>query len=110
MQRIGKRQGRHLRGWARLWALIALVLAAWPAYPATRPTAAAAGQQRAAVAAKELIYVSDGMRPDLVAKYVQAGSMPNYAKIFNDGVTSKNGMVPEFPPNTGAGWTAIASG
>lgn len=65
---------------------------------------------RQAVAPKELIFVSDGMRPDLAEKYAKAGDMPNYAKIFNSGVTGDNGMIPEVPANTGAGWTTISTG
>lgn len=63
-----------------------------------------------AVASKELFFVSDGMRHDLAEKYAKAGDMPNYAKIFSSGVTGDNGMVPQFPPNTGAGWSSITTG
>ncbi len=36
--------------------------------------------------------------------------MPNYAKIFNSGVTSENGMVPQVSANTGAGWSTLSTG
>ncbi|HKP51023.1 MAG TPA: 5'-nucleotidase C-terminal domain-containing protein [Chloroflexia bacterium] len=70
----------------------------------------AAPQGTAPLAAKELIFISDGMRPDLVEKYVKAGDMPNYAKIVNNGVTGENGMVPQVAANTGAGWNTITTG
>ncbi len=84
---------------------LTLLLAAWPLHPSS---AAPAGGPP--YAPKELFFVSDGMRPDLAEKYAQAGDMPNYAKIFNSGVTGDNGMVPQFPPNTGAGWSSITTG
>ena len=60
-------------------------------------------------APKQLIFISDGMRPDLVEKYAQSGDMPNYAKIISEGVTGENGMVPAVAANTGANWTTIST-
>ena len=99
---FGKQFGR--KG-GRLLLALALLLAAWPLH-----STSAAPTGKPPYAAKELIFVSDGMRPDLAQKYATAGDMPNYAKIFNNGVTGDNGMVPQFPPNTGAGWTTISTG
>ena len=86
---------------------LALALAMAVTALPVQPGLAAPGAPQAQ---KELIFVSDGMRPDLAEKWAQSGDMPNYAKIFNNGVTGDNGMVPQFPPNTGAGWSSISTG
>ncbi|HYP40027.1 MAG TPA: 5'-nucleotidase C-terminal domain-containing protein [Chloroflexia bacterium] len=99
---LGKKQGL----WPVLLLLPALIVAALP----VRTTSGQAGQNRAPFAPKQLIFVSDGMRPDIVEKYARAGDMPNYAKIVNDGVTGENGMVPAVAANTGTGWTSISTG
>src|SRR3954451_14751738 len=57
-----------------------------------------------------VMFASDGMRPDLMERYAKAGAMPTYKKLMKDGVTGKNGMVKEFPPNTGVGWYTMATG
>src|SRR5215208_588247 len=57
-----------------------------------------------------VMFASDGMRPDLMQKYAQAGLMPTYKTLMNGGVTGKNGMVQTYPPNTGVGWYPMASG
>jgi 2',3'-cyclic-nucleotide 2'-phosphodiesterase (5'-nucleotidase family)/predicted AlkP superfamily phosphohydrolase/phosphomutase len=67
-----------------------------------------ATQGRAPFAPKQLIFVADGMRPDLVDKW--KAEMPNYAKIIDEGVTGENGMVPQVASNTGPGWTTISTG
>jgi 2',3'-cyclic-nucleotide 2'-phosphodiesterase (5'-nucleotidase family)/predicted AlkP superfamily phosphohydrolase/phosphomutase len=67
-------------------------------------------QGRTPFAPKQLIYVVDGMRPDMVNKYAQAGDMPNYNRMMTEGVSGVNGMVPQIASNTGAGWTTIATG
>jgi 2',3'-cyclic-nucleotide 2'-phosphodiesterase (5'-nucleotidase family) len=50
------------------------------------------------------------MRPDLMDKYVAEGAMPTYASLIANGVKGDNGMLPAFPPNTGVGWYAMATG
>src|SRR6185503_6804659 len=59
---------------------------------------------------KVVLFASDGMRPDLVDKYVAEGAMPTYASLISQGVKGDNGMLPPFPPNTGVGWYAMATG
>jgi 2',3'-cyclic-nucleotide 2'-phosphodiesterase (5'-nucleotidase family) len=59
---------------------------------------------------KLLLYSSDGMRPDLMSKYVGQGQMPTYASLIAQGVQGDNGMVQAFPPNTGVGWYTMATG
>src|SRR6266542_574677 len=61
-------------------------------------------------ASKALLYSSDGMRPDLMAKYADAGAMPTYAALRAAGVEGQNGMTQAFPPNTGVGWYTMATG
>src|SRR6266540_172079 len=61
-------------------------------------------------ASKALLYSSDGMRPDLMAKYADAGAMPTYAALRAAGVRGDNGLVQGFPPNTGVGWYTLATG
>ncbi|MDQ3929075.1 MAG: alkaline phosphatase family protein, partial [Chloroflexota bacterium] len=62
------------------------------------------------LSAKQLIFISDGMRPDLAERWAASGDMPNYARIFGQGVTGENGMTPQVAANTGAGWTTLSTG
>ncbi|HUS16781.1 MAG TPA: alkaline phosphatase family protein, partial [Chloroflexia bacterium] len=100
----GRRYGRVLV----LGLALAFLAGVGPGLSA--PGGAAADGRRGAVAAKQLIFISDGMRPDLVEKYAGGGDMPAYAKIFSNGTTGANGMLPAFPPNTGAGWSTLSTG
>lgn len=59
---------------------------------------------------REVLFASDGMRPDLMETYAAAGVMPTYAGLMAQGVRGDNGMVQAFPPNTGVGWYTIATG
>jgi 2',3'-cyclic-nucleotide 2'-phosphodiesterase (5'-nucleotidase family)/predicted AlkP superfamily phosphohydrolase/phosphomutase len=61
-------------------------------------------------AERVLFFASDGMRPDLMQKYVSQGFMPTYASLIKTGVVGDNGMVQAFPPNTGVGWYTLATG
>src|SRR6266498_4090232 len=63
-----------------------------------------------APADKALFFSSDGMRPDLMQKYVNQGSMPAYAQMLADGLHGANGMEQAFPPNTGVGWYSLMTG
>ncbi|HEU0041547.1 MAG TPA: alkaline phosphatase family protein, partial [Jiangellaceae bacterium] len=57
-----------------------------------------------------VLFAADGMRPDLVEKYVAEGAMPSTAELMDDGAVGDNGMTQGFPPNTGVGWTTMATG
>ena len=57
-----------------------------------------------------LVFVSDGMRHDLMKQFVAEGVMPAYKEILRTGVEGVKGMVPSVPPNSGSGWTALATG
>ncbi len=59
---------------------------------------------------KAVLFASDGMRPDLVDKYVDQGVMPTMQKLIRDGVKGNNGLLQGFPPNTGVGWTTLGTG
>jgi len=50
------------------------------------------------------------MRPDLMEKYVNEGTMPTYADLLAKGVKGDNGLLQGFPPNTGVGWYTLATG
>ena len=90
------------------WALSMLAAMLIGLVPVGRP--ALATNSRQPLAPKELIFMADGMRPDLVDTWAKAGDLPNYAKIVNDGVTGDNGMMPQVAANTGAGWTSVSTG
>jgi len=59
---------------------------------------------------KVVFFSSDGMRPDLMEKYVAEGAMPTYADLIANGVKGENGLIQGFPPNTGVGWYTLATG
>ena len=59
---------------------------------------------------KQLIFISDGMRPDLVDRWARSGDMPNYERIVSQGTTGDNGMLPQAAANTGSGWTTLSTG
>ncbi|MGQ0670575.1 MAG: alkaline phosphatase family protein, partial [Actinomycetota bacterium] len=73
--------------------------------------AAQAARPPAKPKADEVIFFSsDGMRPDLVDRYVAEGAMPTYKELIDDGVVGDNGLLQGFPPNTGVGWYTLATG
>lgn len=58
---------------------------------------------------KKILFLGlDAAMPDLIKKFVAEGSMPNTAKLMEQGVFSRLETV--FPPLTAAAWTAIVSG
>ena len=62
------------------------------------------------LAEKVILFSSDGMRPDLMNTYVGQGVMPTYADLLSKGVQGQNGLLQGFPPNTGVGWSTLATG
>lgn len=109
-------QGTHMstrRTSSRNWTffLIAALLAVFldPLASAQQSTPVAspvAETSRAPV----LLFTADGMRPDFVTTYSEAGLMPTMAGLAADGVVGANGMVQAFPPNTGTGWASLSTG
>jgi 2',3'-cyclic-nucleotide 2'-phosphodiesterase (5'-nucleotidase family) len=62
-------------------------------------------------ARKVILFSSDGMRQDLVHKYVDQRVMPTYKDLLRNGVEAdRNGLIQGFPPNTGVGWHTLATG
>ncbi|MBC7344367.1 MAG: alkaline phosphatase family protein, partial [Clostridia bacterium] len=59
---------------------------------------------------KVLLYVADGMVPELVTKFISEGVMPNLAKIMDLGASAPHGITPPLPPNTGVSWPTIFTG
>lgn len=58
-----------------------------------------------------ILFSSDGMRQDLVHQYVDQGVMPTFETLLDTGVEAAgNGLTQGFPPNTGVGWTTLATG
>jgi len=57
-----------------------------------------------------LVFVSDGMRQDLLKEFVAEGALPTYQYIFSTGVVGVKGMVPTIASNTGPGWTSLMTG
>ena len=84
--------------------LAAIVPAASAAKPAQPPPAPKPSTKQA------IFFASDGMRPDLVDKYVDQGAMPTFASMYAAGVKGDNGLKQAFPPNTGVGWYTLATG
>jgi 2',3'-cyclic-nucleotide 2'-phosphodiesterase (5'-nucleotidase family) len=69
-------------------------------------------QATEAPAASAIFFAADGMRQDIVERYVadDAGTFATFAEMLADGVHSDGGMISAAPPNTGAGWNTMASG
>lgn len=59
---------------------------------------------------KVIFFAADGMRPDLVERYVDEDAMPTYEDLLDSGVQGENGLLQGFPPNTGVGWYTLATG
>jgi 2',3'-cyclic-nucleotide 2'-phosphodiesterase (5'-nucleotidase family)/predicted AlkP superfamily phosphohydrolase/phosphomutase len=59
---------------------------------------------------KAIMFASDGMRPDLMERYVDKGLMPTFKDLIKRGVRGNNGLLQGFPPNTGVGWHTLATG
>ena len=57
-----------------------------------------------------IFFAADGMRPDLVDKYVKQGAMPTMRQLMNTGLKGQNGLLQGFPPNTGVGWYTLSTG
>ncbi len=95
----------------RLFNLIlALVLIASLATPVLAGSSAAPSAASQPLTSKVIFFASDGMRPDLMQKYVGEGVMPTYADLIQQGAIGDNGLVQAFPPNTGVGWYTLATG
>lgn len=94
----------------RLLALVVAVslLLSALATVARPPDVAAAPEPEASA----IFFAADGMRQDLVEKYVDADSSAfgEFGALLANGVRSETGMISQAPPNTGAGWNSMATG
>ena len=93
---------------AAIVTVVALLAAIVPAASAAKPTPPPPAPKPSTD--KAIFFASDGMRPDLVDKYVGEGAMPTYAAMYAAGVKGANGLKQAFPPNTGVGWYTLATG
>jgi 2',3'-cyclic-nucleotide 2'-phosphodiesterase (5'-nucleotidase family) len=91
-------------------AILGALLLSLVAVIVVRPLEAKSSQPAAPLASKALFFASDGMRPDLVDKYVGQGAMPTYASLIQQGLKGDNGLMQAFPPNTGVGWYTLSTG
>ena len=99
-----------MRGLSRRLALTALGVVVFGALIAFGAGAAGAKPGKDRPADRVVMFASDGMRPDLVDKYVKAKAMPTYKELMKQGAVGDNGMLQAFPPNTGVGWYTMATG
>ena len=88
-------------------AIVLTLVIAIPAGAAKNPNTPPAGTPHTD---KVIFFASDGMRPDLMEQYAAEGLMPTYADLMAKGVRGDNGLLQGFPPNTGVGWTTLATG
>jgi 2',3'-cyclic-nucleotide 2'-phosphodiesterase (5'-nucleotidase family)/predicted AlkP superfamily phosphohydrolase/phosphomutase len=95
-----------------LTLLVMLAVAGAGGAGATQGSAKSAKAQ--AVAApptqKAILFAADGMRPDIVDRYAGQGFLPTMQALMRDGVKGQNGLLQGFPPNTGVGWSTLATG
>ena len=102
---VARRRSRGLSALALVIAVLAALLATAAPAPASPPAAVAAPAEQSAI-----LFAADGMRPDLVDRFAAAGAMPNLRELKRRGVQGRNGLTQGFPPNTGVGWTTLATG
>ena len=91
-------------------ATAAATVAALIAMIGTTGAGAKPGPAQKPSADKVILYASDGMRPDLMEAYAAVGLMPTFADMIANGVRGANGLKQAFPPNTGVGWSSLATG
>ena len=93
-------------------AAAALALAALATLVFAAPSAGHGKHKKPAgpLTKKAIMFASDGMRPDLMERYVHKGLMPTYKDLIKHGVIGRNGLKQGFPPNTGVGWYTMATG
>jgi len=73
--------------------------------------AAATSARSAALTDKAVFFAADGLRQDIVARYVRQGHLPTMARFLRRGsYASGNGLLTQSASNTGAGWYTLATG
>jgi 2',3'-cyclic-nucleotide 2'-phosphodiesterase (5'-nucleotidase family)/predicted AlkP superfamily phosphohydrolase/phosphomutase len=97
---------RRFLPFAVLTAILLVSIGQGTAARSTTSAAATAGS-----ADNVILFASDGLRQDLVHKYVDEGALPTFENLLASGVEAAgNGLLQGFPPNTGVGWTTLATG
>jgi 2',3'-cyclic-nucleotide 2'-phosphodiesterase (5'-nucleotidase family) len=106
---VVRRRSSRLSALALVVAVLAALLATAAPAPAS-PASAVAGAAAAPDEQSAILFAADGMRPDLVDRFVASGAMPNIRELKRRGVQGRNGLTQGFPPNTGVGWYTLATG
>jgi 2',3'-cyclic-nucleotide 2'-phosphodiesterase (5'-nucleotidase family) len=90
-----------------LLAVVSLLVSAIAA-----PIAVTAVEDAPPFSDSAIFFAADGLRQDVVDDYVDddADRFGTFAWLKENGVDSGIGMIPQAPPNTGAGWNSMASG
>ena len=99
----------RFRSIALLSALAVLLVVVGPA--AGKPTAAASAAAEKANTDTAVLFAADGLRQDIVARYAAQGLLPTMSEFLKKGASAtRNGLLTQAPPNTGAGWYTLATG
>ena len=92
-------------------AAVVLAMFAVPAGVAQAESAAPGAATENDAPPSVLLFAADGMRQDIVKRYINERSLPGFAELLRDGaVADGNGMYTQAPTNTGAGWYTMATG
>ena len=57
-----------------------------------------------------VLFVADGVRQDMVKEMIAEGKLPNYKKVFDNGVDAGEGLIPVLPAVTAPNWATLATG
>ena len=99
------------RGRRTIALLAAVSVMALPAVAARADSPPPMGAPVSSATGKAVFFVADGMRQDLVERYAAQGQLPTMAGMLKNGTSATGGgLMPEAPPNTGAGWYSLATG
>lgn len=95
--------------WSR--SLIAITVLSLLAATVAAPVVTAQQRGRPAVTSSALFFAADGLRQDVVARYVADGSLPAFGELLRKGASATGGgLLTQAPTNTGAGWYSLATG
>ena len=87
------------------------VLLALAGSAAGKPTAAASTAAEKPKTDTAVLFAADGLRQDIVARYAAQGLLPTMSEFLKKGASAtRNGLLTQAPPNTGAGWYSLATG
>ena len=101
----------HRRLHRTVAAAVVLAMFAVPAGVARADSAAPGDDGTDDAPPSVLLFAADGLRQDIVKRYIDQGGMPGLAEMRYGGVVADgNGMYTQAPTNTGAGWYTMATG